>query len=106
MTRLIALALAFAGFAALNVYALEQYGLVGFFAELFANAAALTVAADLTISLALIVLWMWGDAAERALPFWPYAAVTVALGSLGSLAYLIHRELRALRAGSPRRAAA
>ena len=58
---------------------------------------------DLTISLALIVLWMWSDAAERGLPFWPYAVVTLALGSLGPLAYLIHRELRA---GSPRRAVA
>jgi MFS superfamily sulfate permease-like transporter len=103
MTRLVALALVFAGFAALNVYAVEQYGFVGFFVQLFANAATLTAAVDLTISLALIVLWMWGDAAERALPFWPYAAVTLALGSLGSLAYLIHRELRA---GSPRRAVA
>ena len=35
---------------------------------------------------------MWGDARERGLPFWPYAVLGLFLGSVGPLAYLIHRE--------------
>jgi hypothetical protein len=58
------------------------------------------------IALGLAILWMWGDAQERALPFWPYAAVTAFLGSVGLLSYLVHRELRALRRAPARRAEA
>jgi hypothetical protein len=40
------------------------------------------------------MLWMRSDSSERALPFWPYVLLTLALGSVGPMAYLIHRELR------------
>jgi hypothetical protein len=106
MARLVVLALVFAAFAALNVYVVEQFGYVGFFAQLFANSATFAAAVDLVIALALIASWMWSDASERQLPVWPYLALTMGLGSLGPLAYLIHRELRSLRAAAPRRAAA
>jgi hypothetical protein len=106
MTRLVALALVFASFATLNVYVVGQFGYLGFFAEALTNAATFALSVDLVIALGLIVLWMTEDASERALPAWPYVLLTLGLGSLGPLAYLIHRELRSLRASSDRRATA
>jgi hypothetical protein len=106
MTRLVVLALVFLDFAALSAYAVDQFGYVGLFQQFLANAATLQIGIDLVIALGLVSLWMWSDAPERGLPFWPYAAATLALGSLGPLAYLIHRELRELRAGAQRRAVA
>ena len=106
MTRLVVLALVFLDFAAFSVYAVDQFGYVGLFEQVLANAATLQIGLDLVIALGLVSLWMWSDAAERGLPFWPYAAVTLALGSLGPLAYMIHRELREVRAGARQRALA
>jgi hypothetical protein len=59
---------------------------------------------DLSLSLGLVLLWMREDASGRGLPFWPYAAVTLAVGVAGPLAYLIHRELRGARVTDPQRA--
>jgi Terpene cyclase DEP1 len=106
MTRLVVLALVFLDFAAFSVYAVDRFGYLGLFEQVFANVATLQIGVDLVIALGLVSLWMWSDAAERGLPFWPYAAVTLAVGSLGPLAYLIHRELRSLRAAAGRRALA
>src|SRR5262245_21095126 len=92
--KTLVLAIVLAAFSALNVYAVETYGYVGFFEAVFSSTAALVVLTDLVISLTLVMLWMVGDARERQLPLWPYLALTLALGSVGVLSYLIHRELR------------
>ncbi len=50
--------------------------------------------ADLTIALLLFVAWMWRDARTNGLPPWPYLVAVLATGSIGALAYLVHREAR------------
>jgi hypothetical protein len=102
MLRITVLALVFLGFAALNVHVIETVGYGGFWQAITANVATGAALVDLAIAIALITFWMWNDAQEQRLPFWPYAVVGLLLGSLGPLAYLIHRELRALRATRPR----
>jgi hypothetical protein len=87
----IGLALLLADFSALTAYALYQYGLVGFFQIMGGNAATLTALADLTISLGIVLVWMWNDARVRNAAFLPYAVVTLFLGSVGPLLYLIVR---------------
>ena len=87
----IGLSVVLADFAALTAYAVYQYGLVGFFAIMSANAATLTALADLTIALGLVLVWMWNDARERKAAFFPYAVLTLVLGSVGPLLYLIVR---------------
>ena len=72
-----------------------MHGYLGFFEALVSSTAGVLVFTDLVIALTLAMLWMWSDAQERGLPFWPYTLLTLALGSVGPLAYLIHRELRA-----------
>ena len=87
----IALAVVLADFAALTAYAVAQYGLVGLFEQCFANVATVTIFADLTIALSLVVVWMWQDARERGIAPLPYALLTLGLGSVGPLLYLIRR---------------
>ena len=76
-------------FLALTGYALWAYGYVGFFELLFANAATITAASDLTIALAMVSVWLWQDAKKRGISAVPYLVVTAALGSAGPLLYLI-----------------
>jgi hypothetical protein len=104
MNRILCLALVLVGFAALTVAALGHYGIVGYVQVLLSNLATIHVTMDVCIALTLVFVWMSIDAKERALPFWRYAVLGLFLGSVGPLAYLIHRELRASRA--PARAAA
>jgi uncharacterized protein DUF2834 len=87
----IGLSVVLADFAGLTAYAAYQYGFVGFFEIMVANAATLTALADLTIALSLVLAWMWNDARERNAVFFPYAVLTLILGSVGPLLYLIVR---------------
>ena len=109
MIRLALLAFTFFDFAALNVYVLTTLGYVGFWETILASPAGILAVVDLTIAVGLTLAWMWTDSRARQLPFAPYAVLALALGSLGPLGYLIHRELRTVRAGravSARRATA
>jgi hypothetical protein len=98
MAKTALLALVLAAFSVLTFEAIATYGYVGYFRELFSNLASVHVSADVFIALTLVFVWMSIDAKERGLPFWRYAALGLFLGSAGPLAYLIHRELRGMRA--------
>jgi hypothetical protein len=76
-------------FAALTAYALYQYGVVGFLELALANAATTTLFADLMIALSMVLVWMWRDARARGVSPLPYVLITLALGSVGPLLYLI-----------------
>jgi hypothetical protein len=102
MTRIALLGIVLLGFSALTAEVIAQYGILGYIAQLLASPATIHVSTDVVIALGLAVLWMWGDAQERALPFWPYAVATTLLGSVGLLSYLVHREVRGLRSAPVR----
>jgi hypothetical protein len=104
MLKTLVLAIVLTAFTALSFYAVEVHGYLGFFEAMASSPAGIAAFVDLVIALSLVIFWMWGDARERGLPFWPYAVLGLFLGSVGPLAYLIHRELRTLRA--PRRVTA
>lgn len=55
---------------------------------------------DLVIALVLFTVWMHTDAAEEQLPFWPYFVAILTTGSIGALAYLVHRCARRLPAST------
>jgi len=80
------------GFAGLNAYCVYEYGYVGFFQLVLANAATVAALVDLTIALTLVTLWMWQDSRERGMSPLPYVVLTLTLGSIGPLLYLIRRE--------------
>lgn len=48
---------------------------------------------DLVISLTLFLTWARRDSRERGLPYLPYLGLTLLLGSIGALSYLVHREI-------------
>lgn len=79
------------GFSAFTAYAIYQHGYVGFFEQLLANAATVQAFLDLIIALSLVIVWMWVDARERGVSAIPYIALTLALGSVGPLLYLVRR---------------
>ena len=81
--------LAFGSFEAWGVY---QVGYAGVFEQALGTTGALLAFVDLTIALGLVTLWMWQDARERGIEFLPYVILTLTLGSVGPLCYLIRRE--------------
>lgn len=95
---------AFTGLTAVAVY---EYGYIGFFEALLSNRVGWTALADLAIALMLVLAWMQRDARETGMSVLPYVVLTLALGSVGPLLYLIRREGRvAVRDAALSRAAA
>jgi len=86
--RLLA-ALVLADFTALTAYAVFEHGYLGFFDLLLANAATITVFVDLCIALTMVMVWMWNDAKRRGITPLPFVLLTLALGSVGPLLYLV-----------------
>jgi len=78
-------------FTAFTGWVVWQTGYLGFFEQLLAGLAGWQVLADITIALFLVLSWMRRDARARARRFWPYVLLTLALGSIGPLLYLLLR---------------
>ena len=90
--RQIALSLALVAFVGLEAWAVREHGYVGVFTAVLANSATTVAFVDLCIALGLVALWMGLDARERGISVVPYLLITLALGSVGPLLYLIRRE--------------
>jgi len=56
---------------------------------------------DLVIALSLFLSWMLRDARAEQITPWPYVALILTAGSIGALAYLVHRSAKAWRSGAP-----
>ena len=78
-------------FLIFSVYVVYHYGYIGLFEQALANAATIQVFLDLTIALSLVTIWMWFDARERGVSAVPYILLTLTLGSIGPLVYLVRR---------------
>ncbi len=78
-----------ADFVALNAYVVYHYGYLGFVQAALSNLAGIAVMVDLAIAVSLIAVWMWTDARRRGLNPAPYLVLSLFLGSVGPLAYLL-----------------
>ena len=87
----LALSAALVVLLAMNAYAVYLYGYLGFFRMVFANFAGYAAFVDLLIALVLIMVWIGDDARRRGVSGLPYIVLTIALGSIGPLLYLILR---------------
>ena len=76
---------------AMDAYSVYLYGYIGFFRMVVANFAGVTAFVDLLVALVLIIVWMGEDARQRNVSAIPYLVLTIALGSIGPLLYLIRR---------------
>ena len=74
-----------------DAYAVYLYGSAGFLRAVFANFAGFATFFDLSVALVLILIWIGDDARERNASVIPYLILTIALGSVGPLIYLIRR---------------
>ena len=89
------LTLVLLAFLGLEAYAVYEHGVVGIFTAVLANTATTTAFVDLVIALGLASLWMGLDARDRGISVVPYLVLTLTLGSVGLLLYLIRREAAA-----------
>lgn len=80
------------GFLAMTGSVIAEHGYLGFFKLMSANSVTRLSMVDLTISLTLVLVWMWQDTGKRISVFAPYAVITVLLGCPGPLLYLIRRN--------------
>ncbi len=84
-------AVVLADFVAFSAYAIAQHGYVGLFTQHLTNAAGMQVFVDLVIALTIVMAWMWQDARAHDINPVPYVLLTLGLGSIGPLAYLVRR---------------
>jgi hypothetical protein len=95
--------LVFIPFTVFSVEVALQHGPLGFLA-LGREPWGLQVLLDLFISLFVVVGWIRRDAKERGLPFLPYLVAVPLLGSVGTLAYLVHRSFASQPVRTPSKA--
>ena len=78
-------------FTVLTAWILAQYGwsYLGFLRDAQSTLAGVQVLIDLVIALTLFLVWMWSDAKRRGISPLPYLVVTLFLGSIGALLYLL-----------------
>jgi len=93
MIRIVA-AVLLALFGAFSLWVAWRHGYFGFLSLARAEPWALQMLLDLAIALSIAIGWLRADARRRSVASWPYIAATVALGSLGVLAYLVLRPPR------------
>lgn len=94
-------------FSALTAEEIVRHGYTAFLRLAATNLSAGIIFVDLAIALSLVLAWMIKDARQRGATVWPYAVLTLALGSVGPLAYLVMRSAPDRRAddaqkGAPR----
>jgi len=75
----------------LSGYALYTLGPVDLYMSAFSGLDLMTYFTDLVISLSLISVWMIQDSRALGRSVIPYLVLTVFLGSVGPLLYLIQR---------------
>jgi hypothetical protein len=88
----IGLGLVLIDFVALTAYAVYHHGYLAFFDFQTMNAIQVQIFVDLIIALTIVLGWMWRDAKSRGISPIPYVVMTLFLGSIGPLVYLIRRE--------------
>ena len=92
--RLLVLVAALVLFGAYTLWVVAVDGYTGFISLALAEPWGGQLFVDLVIALVLFLTWMRRDAPAHGIPTGPYLALVLTTGSIGALAYLIHRELR------------
>ncbi|MFW2387727.1 MAG: DUF2834 domain-containing protein, partial [Polyangiales bacterium] len=71
-----------------------NHGYTGFIDLALTGGWGAQVFIDLCIALTLFVFWMVPDARERGINPWIYFVAILTTGSVGALAYLVHRTVK------------
>lgn len=98
MPRRFALALAvFVPFTAFTIWVAVEDGPLGFLTLAREGGWGLQMVIDLLVYIGLASLWMVPDARRHGINPWPFVVASLGLASIGTLAYLIYRELHCSR---------
>lgn len=92
--RTFSLVAVFAAFTIYTAFVVFDHGYTGFISLAMAGGWGLQIFVDLVIALTLFLIWMVPDARGRRIPAAPYVILVFAAGSIGALAYLVHRALK------------
>ena len=92
--RLFSVIAVFAAFTIYTTMVVLDHGYTGFIELAMTGGWAAQVFIDLCIALILFAVWMIPDARERGIPAWPYFLAILTTGSVGALAYLVHRTAK------------
>ena len=91
--RLAVLVVVFVAFTVWSSTIVLSHGILGAFTLAAREPWAAQLFVDLFLSCFVLWSFMRHDARARGIPALPYILATAAVGSIGVLAYLIHREL-------------
>ncbi len=92
--RAFSLIAVFAAFTIYTAIVVIDHGYTGFIDLAMTGGWGAQVFIDLCIALTLFIIWMVPDARERGIPYAPYILAVLTTGSVGALAYLVHRTLK------------
>lgn len=92
--RLAVLVVIFLAFTGWSLSVVIGSGPIGFVSLAGREPWAAQMLVDLSIALFVAWSWLRHDAKAHGIPAVPYIIGTITLGSIGVLAYLIHRELK------------
>ncbi len=92
--RLFLLIAVLAAFSVFTAEVVVEHGYLGFIELAMAGGWGAQVFLDLCIALLLFVGWMLRDARSHGIVTWPYVIAIFTTGSIGALAYLIHRTVK------------
>jgi protein-S-isoprenylcysteine O-methyltransferase Ste14 len=99
--RLFSVIAIFAAFTIYTALVVADHGYTGFIELALTGGWGAQVFIDLCIALALFMFWMVPDAREQNIPAWPYVLAVLTTGSVGALAYLVHRTAKEANAATP-----
>jgi hypothetical protein len=85
-------------FSAFSAWVVANVGFVGFYRQLLATPVGWQIFIDICIALVLVLCWLRADAARTGRRFWAYLMLTLSLGSIGPLLYLLLAPRQARRA--------
>ena len=92
--RLFSLVAVFAAFSIYTAIVVMNHGYTGFLELALTGGWGAQVFIDLCIALVLFTFWMVPDARQYGIPAWPYFLAILTTGSVGALAYLVHRTAK------------
>ena len=81
-------------FTVFSVIVVLGHGYLGFIELALDSQWGMQVFVDLVIALVLFTNWMVPDAKKHRISPWPYLALILTLGSIGALAYMLHRSTK------------
>jgi hypothetical protein len=91
----IVLGLVFVAFSAFTGYVFYAQGAIAFVEWATKSPVGIQLSLDLVIALTLVAGWMIGDARRRGVSAVPYVVLTLFLGSIGPMLYLLRRPASA-----------